>query len=257
MVIPGLTSVRMVMEDVRLSKDVDMGKVYNSSLIEGLGHCLLCARPGPAMRLLCSACEQDLPRLGHACPCCARPQSMTRVCGQCLKSPLSLTRVCSPFVYRYPLDSIIQRMKFRGDPALARDMGHIMAARIDRDQGFHDCGLVPVPLHPLRQIQRGFNQARVLAESLSQDLGLAVDCGCCLRHRHTLPQTRLTHKERSKNLKKAFYIKRLPLFSRVILVDDVMTTGHTLNELAANLLAKGVPRVDAWVLARTPEPGTY
>ncbi len=245
----------MVMEAGRLSKDDDQGKVYKRALLDNPGHCLLCAAPHPTYGPLCRACGQDLPRLEHACPRCARPQGDDRVCGPCLNSPPALERVCCPFVYAYPLNHIIQRMKFRGEPSLVREMGYIMATLIDRDQDLRDGVLVPVPLHPWRQSLRGYNQARVLAESLARRLRLRVDPACCVRCRYTRPQTRLAHGERSKNIKNAYRINRLPAFPRIILVDDVMTTGHTLNELATALLAHGAKRVDAWVLARTPEPG--
>ncbi len=240
-----------------MSKDADTGKVDKSPLIARFGQCLLCARADISPQLLCPACEQDLPTLTGACPSCARPLMEGRFCGRCLHAPPPLTRVFSPFVYAFPLDRIIQQMKFRGVPTLARDLGHIMARRMDRGPELGDSVLVPVPLHPLRQFQRGFNQARILAESLARDLGMAMDSGCCRRRRYTLPQASLNQSDRARNLKNAFYIKKIPDKDRVILIDDVMTTGHTLHALARELLARGVPRVDAWILARTPDPGTY
>ena len=111
--------------------------------------------------------------------------------------------------------------------------------------------IVPVPLHSRRISQRGFNQSLELAKQLSRALGVALDANTVTRTRHTAPQTGLSEQERRKNVRGTFHVSADMQGKHVAIVDDVMTTGSTVGELARTLKRVGVQRVDVWALART------
>jgi ComF family protein len=112
-----------------------------------------------------------------------------------------------------------------------------------------DC-LIPVPLHKTRYWQRGFNQSLEIARVVAKQRNIALRYDICQRHRATQQQTQLTAKQRRSNVKNAFALIRPVPFQHIVLIDDVMTTGSTVNELARLFKQAGVPRVDVWVCAR-------
>ena len=112
--------------------------------------------------------------------------------------------------------------------------------------------LLPVPLHPARLRQRGYNQSLELARPLSRQLDIALDRSCFQRILNTPPQADLPRRQRLHNLRGAFRLSPPPEARHVALVDDVVTTGSTVNELARLLLRAGVQRIDVWAVARTP-----
>ena len=110
--------------------------------------------------------------------------------------------------------------------------------------------LIPVPLHHTRLRERGFNQATELARRIGRELGIEIGLRCARRHRATQPQSLLSPTARRLNLRHAFSVQDTALAQHVAIVDDVMTTGHTGNELAKVLKQAGVQRVEVWVIAR-------
>jgi len=130
-------------------------------------------------------------------------------------------------------------------------LGGMLAEQVTVTEG---STLVPVPLHRRRLRQRGFNQALEIARPL-QARGYRIDARCCRRARYTPPQSKLPAKTRRHNLRNAFKVRHEVLGQRIVLIDDVFTTGATLNALADALKRAGAARVEAWVIARTPEPG--
>ena len=134
---------------------------------------------------------------------------------------------------------------------MAKMLGNLLAERLPEGKGSK---LVPVPLHRRRLQQRGFNQALEIARPLQQR-GYRIDSRCCTRTRHTPPQSELPATTRSHNLCDAFSVRRNIVGENIMLIDDVLTTGSTLNALAGVLKQAGAARVEAWVIARTPEPG--
>lgn len=212
-------------------------------------HCRLCLAPDPTDLGLCAGCLLDLPWLTSACPRCARPLPRPDLpCGSCQTRPPAFDRAVALFRYAAPLDALLLQLKFGQAVHLAHPFAALLAERV-RTETTPDC-ILPVPLHPGRQRERGFNQAIEIARPLARQLGCALDLETCLRSRATPPQTRLSAQARRRNPRGAFELTRTPP-RHVVLLDDVMTTGSTLNELARLLRRGGAERVDVWVCART------
>lgn len=220
-----------------------------------LGHhalpaqCLLCAAPAAAANL-CEGCEGDLPALPAArCPVCAEPTLAGETCGQCLARPPSFDRVLASAAYAYPLDRLIQSFKYAGNLAVAPLLAERMLPAIAA-QALPDV-VVPMPLSTERLRERGFNQSMELARILAARVGLPLDGDACVRVRHAEAQSALPFKRRAENIKGAFVCMTDFAGRSVAVVDDVLTTGATLNELARVLRKAGAVRITGWVAART------
>lgn len=212
--------------------------------------CILCLAPDPSGLHLCRDCREDLPWLVNACPRCALPlPAPGQTCGSCQTQPSGFDRTAALFHYAPPIDQLIQRFKFGQGLHLARLFATLLAERL-RDSARPDC-IIPVPLHPSRQRERGFNQALEIARPLARHLGCPLDHTCCLRTRATPAQSRLDARQRQRNLRDAFALSRKITAQHVALVDDVMTTGSTLHALTETLRHGGVEYIEVWVCART------
>jgi ComF family protein len=215
------------------------------------GTCFLCH--GPARELLCGACDADLPRLAAPrCPRCALAWADAAVCGRCLVRAPCYDATLAALDYRFPADTLIHALKFGGELGLAPLLGKLLAARIAGEPPV-DC-LVPVPLSRARLRQRGYNQALEIARTLAAATGALLEAGLCERTRDTPPQTALPWAVRRRNVRGAFRCTRDVAGARVALIDDVMTTGATLDALALALKESGAVRVVNWVVARTSPP---
>lgn len=200
--------------------------------------------------LWCAACDRALPYLETAhCPSCALPTPTGEVCGQCLKRPPLLARTTAVFGYAFPLDKLVQALKYREQLALAHAFAEELARRIDRTD-LPDC-IIPMPLHPAKLRKRGFNQSQLLAAGVARGLGLELLPHACRRVRDTPSQSALPWKERKKNMREAFCCDLDLTGKRVALVDDVLTTGASLNALAEAAQKRGAVEISAWVVART------
>lgn len=224
-------------------------------------HCLLCSASSTAA--LCAACMKSLssdqpPR----CTVCGLRMALDDAseaspCGQCLKDPPAFHDSLIVMDYKAPVDALIQDLKFRAQLPLANAFGQLLADAAGHRQGRTDTPadvLLPVPLSRERLEQRGFNQAMELARPVAEALGLPLLAGSCVRTRNTSAQTALPVSQRRVNMRGAFAVRdRTAIENRhVMVIDDVMTTGHTLRELAACLKRHGAARVSNLVLARTP-----
>lgn len=214
--------------------------------------CLVCSEPGVAGRDACPACLASLPWLESACRRCALPlpamETADVLCGACRQGASPLERVQAALLYDAPVDGLLRRFKFHHDLTAGRLLSQLMAERlagVDRPQA-----LVPVPLHASRLRRRGYDQTLELARPLARRLGLLLVTGL-RRVRATAAQSELDAATRRRNLRNAFAVAG-PLPAHVALVDDVMTTGATLQAAARALRRAGVARVDAWVCARVP-----
>ena len=210
--------------------------------------CFLCAAPA-GDDLLCPACCASLPRMPAAlCPICALPATDSSVCGACLKKAPHFDASSAVLRYEYPLDGLIQSLKYSHHLAVAGFLGRMLAQVA---LPFRPDLIVPVPLSPARLAERGFNQALEIARPLLRALEVPVELDRIHRSRDTSPQAALPWKQRAKNVRHAF-VCELDLSGRAVLVvDDVMTTGATLDELARTLKAHGAARVGNLVVART------
>jgi ComF family protein len=208
------------------------------------GTCYLCR--GAARELLCTACDADLPRLSATrCPRCALDSPRGEVCGRCLSEAPHYDATVAVLSYEFPADALVHALKFRGELALAGFLGDALRRRVASELVDH---VVPVPLSDRRLRERGYNHAAELARHV---LPAKLDLALCERNRDTPPQMDLPYAERQRNVRGAFRCTRALAGQSVALVDDVMTTGATLNELASVLKAAGAARVLNWVVART------
>ncbi|WP_370526901.1 ComF family protein [Methylobacter sp. BlB1] len=144
---------------------------------------------------------------------------------------------------------LITSLKFHAHYKNARLLGQLLAEHIKESAERPDC-IMPVPLHKARYRQRGFNQSIEIARTVARELQLPVDLSSCQRHRNTPHQTSLLAKQRRKNLKNAFSLMKPIQVKHIAIIDDVMTTGSTVDELAALLKKAGASRVDVWACAR-------
>ena len=216
------------------------------SLLFG-GSCYLCR--GRAESVLCRACDADLPRLAApACPRCALASPGGAVCGRCLTRPPAYDATQAALAYAFPADVLIQALKFRGELALAPFLGSLLSKCIASKDV--DC-IVPVPLSSQRLRSRGYNQALEIARGISKATGVRLAPELCERSRDTAVQMELPLAERTANVRGAFHCPALVGGKTVAVLDEVMTTGATLDEIAATLKRAGAARVVNWVVART------
>jgi ComF family protein len=210
--------------------------------------CLLCDARGEACGL-CAGCRAELPWQTNACVGCALPLAGGTVCGHCLERKPVRDEVLAVFDYAPPVDTLIQRAKFGGDLACARLLGLLMAEGIMRRSPSLPAVLVPVPLHRGRLATRGYNQALELARPVARALRVPIDPACCTRVRATAGQPGLNAAARGENLRGAFAAGGRPA-DDIAIIDDVMTTGHTVDALARVLKHAGATRVRVWICAR-------
>ena len=218
--------------------------------------CVLCRGPGQLPGYdLCAGCEALLRTPGVRCPCCGLPDPVGdhSPCTQCAADPPPFERLFAPWIYEEPVTRLVQALKYDGALANARVLGTRIAR--DRRVSVASAGgpplLVPVPLHPGRLIERGFNQSHEIARVVARELGLPLVHSALQRVRATPAQVGLTRAERLCNLRDAFRADAgLVSRRRVILLDDVVTTGSTVAAAATQLLQAGATGVEVWAAAR-------
>lgn len=220
--------------------------------------CLLCARElvGIDGARLCDDCREQIPPLSASrCPRCALPfaceTGSSHLCEPCIRSTPPFTAVTALGVYEGTLRHAVHRFKYRGELNLDRPLGEMLAEALRPlcDEWRPDL-LVPVPLHPRRLRQRSYNQALLLARELGRNLSLPVASQLLQRRHPTPPQRGLSARVRCHNLRGAFVLGRPLAGERILLVDDVMTTGATATECTRTLLAGGGGDVAVAVLGR-------
>lgn len=216
--------------------------------------CLLCAAAEGGTYGLCHACIQHLPwHNAPQCPQCALI-SDGQLCGQCLNAPPYFDATYALFCYEYPLDRLLQRYKYQASLSLAHTFASFFI-----NHGIHAAAfsrfvadlIIPMPMHQARLKERGFNQALEIARIVSRRGSIKLDFQACQRTRLTPPQASLPLKERIHNMRGAFECQRDLQGLNILLIDDVMTSGASLNELAKTLKQAGAAHVECWVVART------
>lgn len=234
-------------------------QVYN--WLKNKQSCLLCDESTDTPYAICTACETELPWLGDQCQQCALPLGMSGLsCAQCIRNAPAFDEVAAPWLYQFPIDSLITRFKHQGNWPMGRLMaqllGQFLQHRFEEDLPRPDF-LLPVPLAVKRLRQRGYNQAAMLADWLRDQLQLPVEERLILRTQETPAQQGLDAKARKRNLRNAFVVMDGEKIKgkHVALVDDVLTTGSTADVIAKLLIKAGACRVDVYCLARTPKPG--
>jgi ComF family protein len=207
--------------------------------------CLLCGEASGDV-VLCLPCRNDLPELPPGCPVCAMPGAPGEICGTCLTHPPRFDVTHAAWRYAYPVDRLVHALKFHGRLALSPYFARALASRTTEVDV-----VVPMPLHASRLSERGFNQAAEIARQFPTEIRAKVALRGATRIRPTRPQADLSLVERSSNVRGAFACDIDLRGARVAVVDDVMTTGATLDELAGALKRAGAARVENWVVART------
>jgi len=215
--------------------------------------CILCRSRGAFGLDLCTACEADLVPNGHACSICAEPlpaADEASVCGACVQHPPAFECSYVPFRYAYPINHLVRNLKFRGDLACGRVLGELFAARVVARAVALPELIIPVPLAQQRYRQRGFNQANELALPVRRVTRIPVRNDLVIRHRETAEQAALDLESRRKNVRRAFSMAASLPARHVAILDDVVTTGSTVGELARVLHSAGAERVAVWAICR-------
>lgn len=212
--------------------------------------CALCSCYHRGQYAVCERCFDLFLRITNACRiCCVTlPDNNFPICGSCIKEKPSFDQVLCAWRFVEPLRCLLHEYKYTEALYLRSFLVKMMLEALPADGYRPDC-LVPVPLHSDRLRQRGFNQAGELARVLARHLKVPVDSNLIKKHRNTVPQVHLNRKQRQKNLRQAFSTGGHD-YQHVTLIDDLMTTGSTANEIAMLLKRQGVARVDVWCCAR-------
>jgi ComF family protein len=186
--------------------------------------CVLCGAAAHRNMDLCLGCESDFPFIVGTVPTYA---------------------LCR---YEFPMDYLITQIKFHGQLVYAKVLGELLAEKLPEIQAEV---LIPVPLHPTRLRERGYNQALELARPLAKKRKIPLDIFSCTRIRSTQPQMAMSATKRAENLKDAFTVNPNFKTKHVAIIDDVVTTGHTVDELSRVLYQQGVEKIDVICCART------
>lgn len=207
---------------------------------------------------ICEACFSDLvPIESPYCPICSIPfvsrEGDSHLCEDCMRKRPFFSALAAPYVFDGALMSAVHAFKYGTKSYLINPLGPLLT-RFARDLFLKTDGLLimPVPLHPKRLRQRGFNQSALLARHVAKALNTDLDISSLMRIKYTVPQTGLNKKERQKNIRGAFQVQTSAKIKKkkILLIDDVATTGNTLNECARMLRKSGCKDVFSLVLAR-------
>ena len=211
--------------------------------------CIGCGREGD---FICHSCRQSLPRIkSPVCPRCGRPQACGALCSGCVSWQAEIDGIRSPFIFDGVMRQAIHQLKYQNLRTLAAPLAQMLQDYLV-DNPVSAEVLVPVPLHPKRLRERGYNQSSLMARELGKLTNLTVIDDCLIRQRHAPPQARTSNvDERRSNIAGAFACCDQRLRDKqVLLVDDVSTSGATLDACAAAVKAAGAASVWGLVVAR-------
>lgn len=213
--------------------------------------CVLCNQFHSTISAVCMPCIALMPQLGFTCTHCAYPlfDADYLVCGQCIKNTPHFDRTLCAYAFEEPLRSLIHQFKYQQKLYLASFLSQLIINAWEEGSIKPQC-LIPMPMHPKKLKIRGFNQTVLLAQTLAKRLQIPMDLSCCKKVVNTMPQAQLDGEARPQNIKGAFQVSAMP-YQHVALIDDLLTTGSTANELAVSIKKTGVEQVDLWCCART------
>ena len=211
--------------------------------------CLLCNAPTINRLSLCTECIDDLPRPGISCNVCNVPIGIPGTCGQCLLQKPAYDSANAALAYAPPVSQLVQRLKYGNRIDIARLFATLMLPVMSSLDDPPDI-LVPVPLHYTRLRRRGYNQAWEITRRLAGLSNAPADNTLLQRIRPTPSQTGLSARQRKRNLRDAFKVRQDTGALHIAIVDDVMTTGSTLQAIAEVLTNSGAKKVTGLVVAR-------
>lgn len=213
--------------------------------------CHLCN--GYSDELLCKPCKDSLTKNnGFRCSCCDIPlKTAASLCADCQKKTPSFNQVKSAWVYSRPVDQLIKNLKDHQQHYWANYLIGELATRIRSEQPSLPDVLVAVPTHWRKRLKRGFNQSQIITRLLSAETGIPFR-RFLKKTTYTPEQKQLSRRQRIFNLKKSFQITSDVTGLHIALIDDVVTTGATIETISRVLIKAGAAKVDVWALARTP-----
>lgn len=202
---------------------------------------------------ICQPCYDAQQEIGNHCDCCAKQfdnDHLSRsLCGACQTNPPAFDKTYTPYPHQGTIRYLINHCKFNGAYKNTRLLGLLLTNYLLKNAELPEL-IIPVPLHPKRYRQRGYNQTLEIGKIIAQELSIPIDNTCCRRIKNTAHQVSLNAKQRHKNIKNAFQLVHPPTAKHIAILDDVMTTGATANELAKTLKSANIKQVDVWVCSR-------
>jgi len=220
-------------------------------------YCCLCGEEANNDRDICHFCETSLPWAEDRCYRCGlagvETKSSALYCERCIENPPKFDRLCTVFSYEAPITKLVRGLKFGRQLCYGRILGEWLADKVKdwyKNSSLPDA-VIPVPLHKKRLKARGYNQSLECLWPVKRQYTIPILHDSCIRGRHTKPQSELKNKDqRRANLNKAFNVVKPLHLEHVAIMDDVVTTGSTVNNLSAALKQAGVSLVDVWCIAR-------
>ncbi|MFT5708686.1 MAG: ComF family protein [Oceanospirillaceae bacterium] len=216
--------------------------------------CILCDLATSNTKAICDSCQSDLPWLNTHCYCCAIPLPINteELCKTCIKTSPHFKQTIAAFHYLFPIDLILPKVKKSQQRYHLRWLAACLAKKITSNPLYVlPQAIIPVPISHLKKLRKGYNQTELLALELTRRINIKTDLSLVSKNRNTQAQAQLSAQLRKSNLKDAFDVRENS-YHHLAIVDDVMTTAATVNEIAKVLQQSGVEKIDVWVLARTP-----
>lgn len=212
--------------------------------------CALCSQFHKNTMAVCQDCLALFKPIDQACRRCAYPlfDATSLLCGQCIKTPPAIDEAMTTYLFEEPLRRIIHQFKYHQGLYLASFLCQLMVMAWEKHPIPIQC-LMPIPMHPKKFRQRGFNQAAVLTRLIARRLQVPYCLTSGIKTINTPAQASLDGVKRRKNLENAFAFRAIP-YPHVTLIDDLLTTGSTANAVAHVLKKQGVKKVDIWCCAR-------
>lgn len=221
--------------------------------------CLLCHLPSND-KLICDHCQKEFNQARSCCLHCGLSLHTTQpYCGDCLKHPHHFTQLYALADYQTPFSTLIKQLKYKKNLLAGELLGQLLCQALITHLDYNKIQqidyLLAVPLHPKKVRQRGFNQTQIITQYLSKQLNIPLLSEGIERSKETRPQEGLSRHKRNSNLKGAFTINTVQQKalnnSYIVIIDDVVTTGATVNSLSQLLVQAGVKRIDIWCVCRT------
>lgn len=217
--------------------------------------CCLCEKQSQTDRDLCLSCQETLPWVEDRCFRCGLELEDFKdsiCCQQCREDPPEFNRLCTLFSYESPITKLVMGLKFGERLAYGRILGELLADAVFERWYKQDLpeAILPVPLHIDRLRKRGFNQALELSWPVHKRCKIPVLLTTCVRVKNTLPQAKLDKSRRKRNMQGVFQLQSTLPFTHIAIVDDVVTTGSTVQALCRVLKEAGVQQIDVWCICR-------